>query len=280
MIKTAFTPDDIRAFEPSEKIGIVSTVNRDGLPHITLLTSIMARGSGGLTIGEFCCGESKLHMEKNNNVGFAVITLDKRLWRGRAKWTRLAKEGPEYEIYNAQPMFRYNTYFGINTVHYLDLLEVTGGGKLPLASVVKSALLTKIAKGRARTRKEGRILKPFAERLFNNIASLSFLSYVDAERFPAVIPVLQCQAADSRRLAFHPGPFGKELREIKPGTPAAVYCLSMEMENVLTRGAFGGFRRYGGITLGTVDIDWVYNSMPSAHGQIYPEIKLEPVTEF
>ena len=32
--------------------------------------------------------------------------------------------------------------------------------------------------------------------------------------------------------------------------------------------------------LGTVDIEWVYNSMPPAHGQIYPEVPLEPVIEF
>ena len=28
------------------------------------------------------------------------------------------------------------------------------------------------------------------------------------------------------------------------------------------------------------DIDWVYNSMPPSHGQIYPESKLEPITDF
>ena len=54
----------------------------------------------------------------------------------------------------------------------------------------------------------------------------------------------------------------------------------MQMENVLTRGTFRGFKRYGGVTLGAVDIDWVYNSMPSNHGQIYPELPLKPVVVF
>jgi hypothetical protein len=29
-----------------------------------------------------------------------------------------------------------------------------------------------------------------------------------------------------------------------------------------------------------LDIDWVYNSMPPSHGQIYPEVELEAVTDF
>jgi hypothetical protein len=52
------------------------------------------------------------------------------------------------------------------------------------------------------------------------------------------------------------------------------------MEDVLIRGTFRGFKRHRLITLGTVDIEWVYNSMPPAHGQIYPEVPLEPITEF
>jgi hypothetical protein len=49
---------------------------------------------------------------------------------------------------------------------------------------------------------------------------------------------------------------------------------------VLVRGVFRGFRRTMGLALGTVDIKWVYNSMPPAHGQIYPEVPLEPVLDF
>jgi hypothetical protein len=32
--------------------------------------------------------------------------------------------------------------------------------------------------------------------------------------------------------------------------------------------------------LGTVDIEWVYNSMPPGHGQIYPPVALKPVVNF
>ena len=60
----------------------------------------------------------------------------------------------------------------------------------------------------------------------------------------------------------------------------AVFGLTMKMEDVLIRGVFRGFKRTMGLRLGTVDIQWVYNSMPPAHGQIYPEPLLKPVVDF
>jgi hypothetical protein len=149
-----------------------------------------------------------------------------------------------------------------------------------MAGIVASALLTRLGKSAAATGRHDRILKPFAEGLFNQMGSLKFISYVGADGFPQLVPVVQCQAADSRRLAFAPLAFGRELRRIEPGTEVAVFCLTMGMEDVLIRGTFRGFKRHRLVTLGTVDIEWVYNSMPPAHGQIYPPVPLEPVTEF
>jgi hypothetical protein len=278
--KNNFNEADMKAFAPAEKVGIIATVTPEGLPHISLLTSVMAAKPDQLTVGEFCQGRSKEYMQQNSKIGFAILTMDKKLWRGKALWTHLKKEGPEYEIYNNQPMFRYNTYFGINTVHYFDLKETTEGKTLPLASIVKSALLTKMAKSSAAKGNQERVLSYFGEKIFNGLDSIKFLSFIGDDGFPVIIPVIQCMAAGSSRLAFSPGAFAAELNTLKPGTTVAVFCMSMQMEDVLARGRFNGYSRYRGITLGTLDIDWVYNSMPPNHGQIYPPVPLECVTTF
>ena len=279
-MKNNFTEADMKVFEPAEKLGIIATVNEEGLPHMTLLTSVMAAKPDQLIVGEFCQGKSKEYMQRNAKIGFAILTLDKKLWRGKAIWTHLKKEGPEYEIYNNQPMFRYNTYFGINTVHYFDLKETTAGSSLPLASVAKSALLTKMAKGSAAKGNSERVLSHFGEKLFNGLDSIKFLSFIGNDGFPVIIPAIQCQAADSSRLAFHPGAFGDELNMLKQGMTISVFCLTMQMEDVLVRGIFNGYSRYRGVKLGTLDIDWVYNSMPPNHGQIYPPVPLKRVVNF
>ncbi len=278
--KNKFSESDRKAFRPSEKIGIIATVTPEGLPHLSLLTSVMASTPTQLTIGEFCQGMSKAYMQQTQKIGFAILTLDKILWRGKALWTHLKKEGPEYEDYNQQPMFRYNTYFGINTVHYLDLKETTNGSALPLASIVRSALLTKIAKSSAAKNGRQSILSHFGETLFNRLDALKFLSFIANDGYPVVIPVIQCQAADTGRLAFHPGVFCEELDRLEPGMTVAVFGLTMQMEDVLASGVFNGYARHRGIKLGTLDIDRVYNSMPPNHGQIYPPVPLAAVVNF
>ena len=279
-MKNQFTEVEMKAFAPAEKLGIIATVTPKGLPHMTLLTSVMTAKPNQLIVGEFCQGKSKEYMQRNAKIGFAILTLDKKLWRGKALWTHLKKEGTEYETYNNQPMFRYNTYFGINTVHYFDLKETTEGSSLPLVSIVKSALLTKMAKGSAAKGNPECALSYFGEKLFNGLDSIKLLSFIGDDGFPVIIPAIQCQAADSSRLAFHPGAFGDELNMLKPGMKVAIFCLTMQMEDVLVRGSFKGYSRYRGVKLGTLDIDWVYNSMPPNHGQIYPPVPLERVVNF
>ena len=278
--KTSFTEQEMKAFEPAEKIGIVACKNPDGLPHITLITSMMASRPNQLTLGQFCQGLSKQYIQEKPDIAFLIMTMDKKMWRGKARWTHLRKDGPEYERYNDIPMFRYNTYFGINTVHYLNLIETSECEDLPMTQIVISALFTKLAKGSNRTGMSEHILSPFAEQLFNKLDSLKFIAYIREDGFPEIIPLIQCQATDSRRLVFVPWAFNSELARIPEDSQVAVFGMTMGIENVLIRGTFSGLKRSRMLPLGVVDIDWVYNSMPPCHGQIYPEVPLKPVVDF
>lgn len=278
--RNTFKENEINAFKPAEKIGLVACINPKGRVHMTLITSIMASGPKQITLGQFCMGRSKGYMQQQPEVGFLIMTLDRRVWRGKARWTHKRHDGPEFEIYNDMPMFRYNAYFGINTVHYLDMIETFGEEKLPMAAVIPAAVLTRLAKSAAATGHAERILKPFAENLFNGMNTLKFLSHVGGDGIPVIIPIIQCQASDSRRLVFSPLPFRNELRALPTDTSVAIFGLNLKMQSVLVRGCFTGFRHYRGIQVGVVDIEWVYNSMPPCHDQIYPARKIEPVLKF
>src|SRR4030042_1665614 len=123
---TSFSPGDILSTEPAMKIGLLATVNPAGLPHVTLISSLMACTSQQLAFGQFTEGLSKQHILNNPKTGFLIMDLDKTLWRGKATFTYSTKEGAENDYFNNVPMFRYNAYFGIHTVYYLDLLSLTG----------------------------------------------------------------------------------------------------------------------------------------------------------
>ena len=275
-----FEKKDMAEFEPDAKVGLIATVNPGGQPHLTLITAIQAKTPTQLYWGQFSEGLSKKNVKSNPRTAFLIMSLKRELWRGKAVWTHDTGEGEDYEMFNKKPMFRYNAYFGIHTVHYMDLVETYGREQLPMGSIVMGALITKFTKGRAGTGVKERILKHWSEGLFNRLDSLKFLSYVGEDGFPVIVPVIQCQAADSRRLAFSGTAYGDELRALKKGCTVAVFGLTLAMEDILVRGTFTGFKSYLGAWLGTVDIEWVYNSMPPKQGQIYPVQELRPVTEF
>jgi Pyridoxamine 5''-phosphate oxidase. len=279
-MKQHFSPEDIKAFEPENKIGLLATQNEQGLPHLTLITTMQANSPTELVWGQFTEGVSKKNILSNPKTGFLIMTLDKSLWRGKAIWKQSKTEGEEYVRFNKLPMWRYNSYFGLHTIHYMNLVETTEKASLPIAGIVLSALLTKVSKSNAKTKKEGRIFNVWTEAFFNKLDTLKFLAYVSEDGFPIIIPLLQCQASDSHRLVFHPGVYIDELNSINKGTDVAVFGLSLAMEDVLVRGKFTGFKRYQAVRLGIIEMNWVYNSMPPITGQIYPTVKVNTVEDF
>jgi len=276
-----FAENDLKQFEPEAKVGLIATINQEGLPHITLITALQAKTPDKLIWGQFSEGKSKQNVKTNPKTGFLIMTLDRSLWRGKALWTHQATHGEDYEMFNNKPMFRYNAYFGIHTVHYMDLVETYGRESLPLLQIGLGSILTKAFKSAVKQKNHtGRILKPWAEGLFNRLDAIKFLAYVGDDGFPAIIPLIQCQAGDSTRLAFSPLAYHEELSSLRQGSSVAIFGLTMDMEDVLVRGVFAGFGRHWGVTLGCVDIVWVYNSMPPKPGQIFPAQKLEAVVNF
>lgn len=267
---TALTDEAIRAFAPDAKIGLVATVGPAGLPHVSLITSLSAKDSRRLMFGQFSEGLSKRHVRTNPRVGFLVMTPSRDLWRGKARWTGATTSGEDYAAFNDRPMFRYNSYFGIHTVHYLDVVVAGAKEKLTGTPLIAGSILTNLVHVFAHAGGGERILTPWAEAHLSHLSTLKFLSYVGSDGYPVVVPAVPGRAAGSRRLLFAPILYRRELAALQPGTTLAVFALNLRMESVLLRGVFAGYRRAGGMRVGVVDVDWVYNSMPPKQGQIFP----------
>jgi hypothetical protein len=275
-----FSEADIKAQEPAMKIGLLATVNEQGLPHLTLLSTLQANAPTQLTWGQFTEGWSKQYIRVNPHAGFLVMTLDKALWRGKATFTHTATQGPEFERYNNVPMFRYNAYFGIHTVYYLDLVEQSGRQALPMGSVVLAAVQTLVARTLSPKQSSVEVLNPWTRRLMNKLDNLKFLAYVGADGYPVIIPAIQAQAADAERILFATTVYRQDLAAIPPSATVAVFGMSLDMEDVLLRGPFQGIRRVAGLPCGSVRVNWVYSPMPPKPQQIYPPLALEPVRTF
>ena len=276
--RTTLSTADIEAFAPEAKIGLVATADPDGRPHITLITTLRARAPGELVFGQFSEGRSKKNLRQRPRAGFLVLTMDRRLWRGRACWTRAATSGTDYDTFNRLPMFRYNAYLGIHTVHHLDLVAVVGPERLPVAGIAVAALLTRLA--RIGSGRGPEVLSAWSRNLFNDLSTLKFLACMDADGFARIVPLIQCQAAHRGALVFSPLAYGRQLRAVPPGARVAIFGLTMKMESVLVGGVFGGLRPTVLGPMGRVALDWVYNSMPPLQGPVYPPEPLRPVVDF
>jgi hypothetical protein len=275
-----FSEADIKALEPMLKIGLLATVNPEGLPHLTLISSLRANTPDQVIFGQFVEGTSKQYLRDYPQVGFLIMTLDKELWRGKATFTHTANQGPEFEMYNNTDMFRYNAYFGIHTVFFMDLVEQSGRQALPMGQIVLSAVQTMAARALARKQGSRDVLNPWTRGLMNKLDNLKFLAYVGDDGFPRIIPIIQAQAGDGEHIVFSTGTYKEELEAIPEGATAALFGMSLAMETVLMRGEYQGIRRRGGVRCGSVKVNWVYNPMPPKAQQIYPELDLEPVTVF
>jgi hypothetical protein len=275
-----FSEQDIESFKPEMKIGLVATVNEDGLPHLTLISTIQAGSATELFWGQFSEGKSKLNIRKNPKSGFMIMTLDKNVWRGKASFTRTAKSGKEFDILNETPMFRYNVYFGIHTVYYMDLVEQTGKQPLPMSNIIQAAIKTMVAKTLAGKGSGKEVLNFFTRKLLDKLDNLKFLAYVDSDGYPVTIPVIQAQSAGTDRVIFSSSVYSEALKAIPKDATVALFCMSFEMQTVLLRGAFKGIRSIGGFECGEIEVNWVYSPMPPKMEQVYPLKKLEKVTSF
>ena len=266
------SPDAIGLLAGDAKVGLLATVDPKGLPHVTLITSLAAKTPQMLMFGQFSEGLSKTHVRSHPQVGFLALDGERRWLRGKAVWRSSARKGEDFEAYNRKPMFRYNAYFGIHTVHYLDVVEVEEGGELGVPGLVVGAVLARVVRLAAVERNATPALTPWAVTLLSRAATLKFASYVSKDAHPCIIPgVAACTAGAGRMVVACPS-VDLATASIPDGADVAVFALDRELHSVLVRGRVTSRRSIGGSHISALDIDWVYNSMPPKHGQIFPQI--------
>lgn len=263
-------------FVKTMKIGLVSTIDDQGQPHVTILSTIMAKDDQTMMLGEFVGGISKEHMIKRPQTGFLIMNLKKEFWTGKMKWRSMAQEGPDYVMYNMQPKFRYNSYFGIHRVHYFDLVDLSEKHTLDMRGVILNAVKVLLLKSFRKGGNKHKVMKPWAAGLMKKMDTLKFISYLDKDGYPVIIPVIEAQAVSSSRIVLSSAPYKKDLSKIPSCANVAIFGFNLSMESVLLKGSICGFK--GGLAV--MDIERVYNSMPPKMGYIYPPEKNQAVTEF
>jgi hypothetical protein len=265
------------AFEPDGKIGILSSIAPDGYPHMALISTIMAKTKTSIMWGQFTQGLSKQYLNDNKKTGFLVLDAGMNWWTGKALHTDAQRKGEDFVRYNDKPMYRYNSYCGIGIVHYEDIVDVSVGAKLPVLKIALGALKSSYIKTFIKKDRSVKKLPDFGVKLAKRVNSLEFISYVDTDGFPRVIPALQGVPVDNNKLVFSTALYPELLKQIPAGAKASVYITSLDLVGFLCQGRWLGIKKYGGADGAVFEIDKVYNPMVPVPRYVYPEQEFKVV---
>jgi hypothetical protein len=256
------------------KIGVLASVSQEGYPHMALITSLMAKTPATLMWGQFSRGLSKKYLDSNPKTGFAVVTPDMLMWTGKALHKEEVLKGDDYEWYNNKPLFRYNAYFGVGAVHYEDVIDASRGEKLSIPQIVCGVLAANYMKCFTSKYAGEPKIPEFGMKLASKLDTLKFVSYVDTDGYPRIIPALQGITLDSGRMLFSLSAYPELLSKIPAGAKAAVYLCTMGLTSILLQGTWTGIKSYGGVKGAVFEVEKVYNSMLPVGQYIYPS---EPI---
>lgn len=265
---------DAKDFSSPYKIALVASHDEQGDVHITLLSSLMNRGDDEMVFGEFITGDSKDYIHARPQTAFLIMNLSQHFWTGTMDFYDKKTEGEEYIAFNALPLYRFNTYFGVHTVHYAKLKEIADRRKLNLLGIVANAMRVMVT-GLFLKGEEKQVLNAWTKAHTGKMGTLMFFGFTGEDGYPRLVPIVQGTSVSNSRLLFTQAPYSTMFAGIKDGQRASIYAMNLDMETVLLKGRY---RAHGGF--GALDVDRVYNSMPPVHREIYPLKPFEAVTEF
>ena len=274
----AFTAQITNMLDNDNKIGLLAMMEDNGYPHAVFVNTIMALNENTLAWGQFIQGMSKRLLPEQKKAAFLAITQQMEVIRGKAVYSHEEKNGETFESFNKKPLFRYNSYFGIEKAHLMDLKYLLEPEKLSMAKIVIGALASRLAA--AGVKPTGKVMNSKTRSLFMQLDGLKFIVYQDDDGFPWIVPCIQAAPVGRTSIVFSLQPYGNELMKIPKGARVAVYFTNMQLQSVMIKGTYRGIGRHLGVKSGVVDVEMVYNPMPPASGYIYPREPLCKVTTF
>jgi hypothetical protein len=265
-------------------IKLVSTIDDKGWPHITFISNNKAKSPNQIVWGEFMHGKSKRYIQDNPKHGYFYMSGEKplRMLQIKANFSHILKAGEDLDEFNNSSTMRYNNTVNVWRAFYGNVVSVSPFQKISIGKLIKGIIFSMWAKGAAKSGMTEERLDQFGKGIFTGAMNPKFLAFIDPDDgYPIVLPCFQAIAADYTRLVFPPTMFKEQLAYIPENSKVAVYGLNSEFIAQTVKGTFLGYKKYRGVTLGSVNIEEVYNAGPPLPGVIYPEIEVLPeVTDF
>lgn len=265
-------------------VKLMSTIDEKGWPHITFILNNKAKSPNQIVWGEFMHGKSKRYIQENSKHGYFYMSGKKPLMmiQIKADFSHILKSGEDLDDFNNTPEMRYSTTMNVWRAFYSNIVSVSPFQKISIGKLFKGIIFNLWAKGAAKTGNSKERLDHNGKQIFTGVMNPKFLAFIDPiDNYPIVLPCFQAIAADNTKLVFPPTMFKEQLASITENSKIAIYGLNSEFIAHMVKGVFLGYKKYRGVTLGSVSIEEVYNAVPPLPGIIYPELEVLPeITTF
>ncbi|MHA1237138.1 MAG: hypothetical protein ACTSQ9_05720, partial [Candidatus Hodarchaeales archaeon] len=125
--------------QPEIGLRLITTIDKRGWPHITMISSNRAKTRKQIVWGQFTEGTSKKNILTNPKQGIFFMNAEMpfKFVQAKAKFDYYLKGGEDCERFSRGPLFRYMTYVNIHTSYYNDVIAVTDVRILGLFGIIK-----------------------------------------------------------------------------------------------------------------------------------------------
>ena len=278
----ALSPDAIEFTAPTIMIKLLATIDPDGYPQVTLIACNKAVASDTIKWGQFTQGTSKRNVLEcpKQGVFYMTTTAPYKFMQVKMDLDRCSVEGADATDFNADNLFRYNTYVRVYKVYFNKVKAASPIKDLSPLGILNGAIVDAIGKNGMRTGIVEKRLPMLGEALFNGVLNPKFACWLDpADGYPVIVPCFQARAIERKRIVFPLTQFKKDLAVIEKGAKVAFFALDTELRSILVKGTFLGIKKSVGISFGHMDIETVYNTMPPIPGVVYPALETRPKVE-
>ncbi|HUT81123.1 MAG TPA: hypothetical protein VMZ29_07965 [Candidatus Bathyarchaeia archaeon] len=262
-----FTHPDIMA-------KMIATIDSNGDPHITMITSNKAVNPSTVKWGEFTYGTSKKNVLANSKQGILFMTAEMpfKFIQIKADFNYCSTEAEDAADFNQTDLFRYNVYMRVYKTYFNKVKEASSIRDIPLFGIVKGIIRNLFGKRKHRTGKIENRLPKFGTKLYNGLVFPKFIAYLDPkDGYPIIIPCFQARSIENKKIIFPLSQFKDDLLKIPENSKVAVFVMDFETETMLVKGTYLGITNSRGV----IEIEQVYNSMPPQPGMIYPKLEVK-----
>jgi hypothetical protein len=276
--QTQISADGVTFTHPEIMAKMIATIDPEGFPHLTMITSNKAISPSIVKWGEFTRGLSKKYVKENPKQGVLYMTalMPFKFLQAKIHFHHLSREGDDAVDFNMMHLFRYNTYMRIYTTYFNDVIAARPIRDISLMGITKG-ILWNLFNHPGKTGSFEQRLSPLGCSLFIGPINPKFISYIDTDGYPIIFPAFQARAIEGKRILVPMTQFGGDIQAISDGAKVSVFAMDMETVSQMTKGILlEKNSKYA-----VIDITSVYNSMPPKMGEIYPHKQTRPkITNF